>query len=397
VKILIYTVDFAPSIGGVQTITAILAKGLAEWSTPANGGPAETNDVTVVTRTPAGTMDDSHFPFRVVRLSGVARLYRLMRDADIIHVVGPAILPMAMGLFLRKPVIVGHHGYQAICPSGNYLHQPNATLCPGHFQRGHYFQCFRCQATEVSLGRSARNIFLMFPRRWLAKRVAANVGPSDHTGRRIALPRGQTIYHGIEDAFSAEDSRPVNHSPMCFLYLGRLVPEKGVDLLLAAAAKVRQAGDDFRLKIVGDGPERYRLESTAEELGLKGYVKFLGYRQGSELLEALAGVSTSVIPSRCEEACPVTAIEQMMRGQLMIVTDLGGIGEVVGGAGLKFPPGDADALAACISRVIHDPDLVLSLGAAARRRAIEVFSKNEMLHQHLELYAQHVYAPRNHQ
>jgi glycosyltransferase involved in cell wall biosynthesis len=391
-KILIYTDDFAPSIGGVQTMTAILAHGLADARSPANGRPAEVNEVTVVTRTPAGSMDDARFGFRVVRFPSKRQLYRLIRRADVIHISGPAILPMAIGYLLRKPVVVEHDGYQAVCPLGNYLHLPDRSLCPGHFQNGNYLECYRCQSVEMSRARSIRNLALMFPRRWLLKRIAVNVGASDHTGQRVALPRTQTIYHGIEDPLAAAPARASANSPVQFAYLGRLIPEKGVDLLLRAAAIAQKSGRDFSLRIIGDGPQRRELENLAAQLSLNGRVEFLGYRTGEQLIETLETVSVNVIPSRWEEACPLTAIEQMMRGLLIIATELGGTAEVVGDAGLKFPIDDADALAACISRVIDHPELIRSLGDAARRRALDVFSKDEMMHRHLELYGHCVHA-----
>jgi glycogen(starch) synthase len=390
-NILIYTHDFAPSIGGVQTITTILAQGLADANSPANGRPAQANDVTVVTRTPAGTMDDEHLAYRVVRFPSTAHLYQLIRRADILHISGPAILPMAMGLLLRKPVVVEHHGYQAICPSGVYLHQPDGALCPGYFESGDYRKCFHCQAAELSNSRSLRNLLLMFPRRWLAKRVTANIGPSNYTGRRIALPRTHTIYHGIEDPLAPAPVHQVSRKPLCFAYLGRLVPEKGVDLLLHAAGKLKQSGHAFRLKVIGDGPERKALEHIAEELHLGDWIEFLGYRQAGDLRDLLADVSVSVIPSRWEEAAGLAAIEPMMRGGLVIAADIGGLGEMVGNVGLKFPPDDTDALADCMRRVIENPDLINSVGEVARQRATKVFRKENMTEQHLHLYGRLVH------
>jgi glycosyltransferase involved in cell wall biosynthesis len=391
-NILIYTDDFAPSIGGVQTYIAILAQGLADARIPANGRPAESNEVTVVTRTPAGTMDDSRFGFPVVRLPSIGELYQLIRKADIIHISGPAILPMLIGYLLRKPVVVEHDGYQAICPLGNYLHLPDRSLCPGHFQNRDYLECYRCQSIEMSRAKSIRNLVLMFPRRWLLKRIAMNVGASDHTGRRVALPHTLTIYHGIEDPLADATARQRCKSPVQFAYLGRLIPEKGVELLLRAAAISQQSGRDFRLCIIGDGPQRGALEKLSTDLSLNERVEFLGYRTGEQLIETLESVSVSVIPSRWEEACPLTAIEQMMRGLLIIATELGGTGEVVGDVGLKFPTDDVNALADRISWVIDNPERIRSLGDAARRRALDMFSKDEMMHRHLELYGQFVHA-----
>lgn len=391
-NILIYTHDFAPSIGGVQTIYTILAQGLAAARSPANGRPEEVNEVTVVTRTPAGSMDDACFGFRVVRFPSTGQLFRLIRRADVIHISGPAILPMAIGYLLRKPVVVEHDGYQGVCPLGNYLHLPARSLCPGHFQNGNYLECYRCQSVEMSRAKNIRKLLLMFPRRWLLKRVAVNIGASNHTGRRVALPRTQTIYHGIEDPLAATSPRPIAAEPAQFACVGRLVTEKGVDVLLEAAAKLRRTNVHFRVKIIGDGPDRQRLESIAANLNLNGNVDFLGYRSGEALSAALSGVNAIIIPSLCEEAGPLTAIEQMMRGLLLIASDIGGLGELVGSAGLKFAPGDTDGLAACMRRVVDNPELIHSYGEAARRRALDFFSKEEMMHRHLELYSHCVHA-----
>ncbi len=390
-RILLYAVDFPPSIGGIQTISEILASGLAAAKTGANGN-LRAIDVTVVTRTPAGACDDSKFPFRVVRQPGFAALVKLVRETDIVHVVGPAIVPMAVGLLFGKAVAVQHGGYMAVCPIGNYLHLPDESVCPGHFQKGNYLECYRCQCVEMSRGKSVRNLLLMMPRRWLLERVAVNIGASDHTGRRVGLPRTVTIYHGIEDPLAltrgAEPRAvgPQDRLPIQFGFIGRLVSEKGVDLLLEAAAKVRSAGADFRLKIIGDGPDRRRLESLAAELGLGGEVSFLGYRNGEELAALLSEISVSVIPSRCEEAFGLTAVEQMMRGKLVVAADIGGLGEVVSETALKFAPGDAEELAACMRRIIEHPELIDALGEAARPRALELFSKEAMVREHLALY-----------
>src|SRR5271155_3694037 len=122
-KIVLFTGDFAPAIGGVQTIVMELARGLVEWRELLNGNSVRPFDVTVATRTPRGEMDDSALPFQVLREPNLTQLLQLFRKADVIHLAGASIVPMAMGLSLHKPVVVEHHGYQAICPSGNYLHE----------------------------------------------------------------------------------------------------------------------------------------------------------------------------------------------------------------------------------------------------------------------------------
>jgi hypothetical protein len=130
-KLLIYSHYFAPSLDGVENIVRKLATGLA--SPPFGGNPPEF-EVVVVTQTTRGTFDDSTLPFPVVRKPGIFRLTRLIRNSDVVHLAGPALLPLFLTRLIHKPIVVEHHGYQAICPNGSLLLQPEAEVCPGHFQ-----------------------------------------------------------------------------------------------------------------------------------------------------------------------------------------------------------------------------------------------------------------------
>ena len=125
-NLLIYSHYFAPSVGGVESIVQSLAAGIAELRTL--DGHREFN-VTVITETPAGTHDDSKFPFRVVRRPGVIGLWQLVRASDVIHAAGPAFLPMFLAWLSRKRFLVEHHGYQATCPNGLFVHQPDRAIC----------------------------------------------------------------------------------------------------------------------------------------------------------------------------------------------------------------------------------------------------------------------------
>ncbi|MGO8791399.1 MAG: glycosyltransferase family 4 protein [Terriglobia bacterium] len=380
-KILIYTHAFAPSVGGVETYVMRLARGLAERS---DHGAGSNLKVTVATHTPAGRMVDATLPFRVVRQPGLVRLFKLLWQTDIVHLAGPTFLPMLCGLLLRRPVVVEHSGYQAGCPNGLLLDERTKTVCPGHFMARRYRECVRCNAANVGLRKSLAMLLLTFPRRWLCARVAKNVGPSNHVGRRVALPRTVTIHHGVPEATKPE-SRDVT-TPVCFAYIGRLVWEKGVSVLLAAAGELTARGYDFRLRIIGDGPERSRLEQMTDGYGLRSRTVFAGYLQGDALAEALRDVSVTAIPSVWEDVAPVAAIEHMMQGRLLIASDIGGLGEIVGEAGLKFSARDAEGLASCLQRVLDEPDLPKVLGEKARQRALQFFREERMVAEHLFLY-----------
>jgi len=133
VKLLLYSHYFAPSIGGVETIVMSLARGLAELRAE-NG--AQEFEITLVTQTPREDFDDSALPFPVIRQPGFWRLMRLVRGADAVHLAGPALAPLALGLLWRKPVVVEHHGFQVICPTGQLLIESRGEPCPGHFMAG---------------------------------------------------------------------------------------------------------------------------------------------------------------------------------------------------------------------------------------------------------------------
>jgi glycogen synthase len=386
-KVLIYSKAFLPATGGIQTVVSELAHGLAEKGRSDSDGD-EKIEVTVVTRTKQRMDVDDSLPFRVVRCPNLQRLIQLVREADIVHVAGPAMLPLALGLFFHKPVIVEHHGYQSICPNGLLVYEPEHSVCPGYFKLRRYDMCVRCNAISRGWGNSLRDLILTFPRRWMCQKATRNIAVTEHVLKRIDLPRTEVVYHGIADrvGFSLEPSLENDGKPMQIGYVGRLVTEKGLPVLLRAAKRLDTEGVKFRLKFVGDGPERDNLERLARNLQFTNPVEFLGERRDAELAEALRSVRVVVMPSQCEETAGLAAIEQMMRGGVVIASDIGGLGEVVGDAGLRFKPGDSEGLYSRLRAVIESPSLRASLGLAARERAMQTFGADSMIERHISLY-----------
>jgi glycosyltransferase involved in cell wall biosynthesis len=389
-QILIYTHGFAPKIGGVETYVMLLAQGLAESVQAGKDGLR----VTVATPTPAEGNDDAALPFRVVRQPGLGRLIGLIREADVVHLAGPSILPLTLSLALRKPTAVEHHGYQAICPNGLLLLEPDKTLCPGHFMARHYGKCIACNAAHQSWFTGLVKVFATFPRRWACRLASINLPISDHVNRRQQLPRSQVVYYGIPDPRPQPpviDRGNANDAPprmKTFAYVGRLVSEKGLPLLLEAAHYLRDGGHQFRLKFIGDGPERLRMEDLATTLDIRECVEFTGFLEGEALEKVMRTIDAVVMPSVWEETAGLSAIEQMMRGRLVVAADIGGLGEVVGEGGLKFPPGDIEGLASCLRRVLDEPDLAKALGKKARQRALQLFLEERMVAEHLSVYRQ---------
>jgi glycogen synthase len=381
-KLLYYSHYFAPSIGGVETIVQSLASSISELQ--GLDGKNEF-DVTVVTETIAGDFDDGAFPFRIVRRPGILGLWKLTADCDLLHAAGPALLPILMAWLSRKRFVIEHHGYQAICPNGLLLHQPDLAVCPGHFQAGDYEECVKCLRCEVSGARAMMRLMLMFPRHWLSRKTSLNIAISNHVRKRIALPNTDVVYYGIAAAPANGDS-PIADRRVSFAYVGRLVPEKGIAVLLDAAKILKNEGLDFEIQLIGDGPERQRLETHIRVNELDSCVRITGFLTGDALASALRNVMVMVMPSIWEETAGLAAMEQMMCGKLVIVSDIGGLGEIVAESGLACAPGDANALAARMRSVILDRSIMERYGQLARTRASALFEQQRMIEEHARIY-----------
>ena len=379
-KILIYSHAFAPMVGGVETIVMALARGLVE--PPAADRPAD--EVTVVTAAARGDLDDAALPFHVVREPGLIRLIALVRGADIVHLAGPAMLPLAVGLLLRKRLVIEHHGFQAICPNGQMVYNPTSTPCPGHFMARRYHCCVRCNRDQ-GLPASLKMAALTFPRRFLSQRADANVAPTSWLQGLLGLRRSVTIHHGLAGGATLAEAKPPATPPV-ITYQGRLVSSKGVAVLLEAAALLRDRRLDFALRIIGDGADRATLEASAARLALGDRVQFLGTLRRDELERRLAESTAVVMPSLGGEVFGLVALENMMRARLVVASDIGALAEVVGDGGLTFPVGDPAALAERLQRILTSPALASQIRRRARERSLNCFDQTLMIEKHRSLY-----------
>jgi glycosyltransferase involved in cell wall biosynthesis len=167
--------------------------------------------------------------------------------------------------------------------------------------------------------------------------------------------------------------------------VARLHPSKGIDGLIAAAARVVTRLPHTRFLLVGDGTERAALERLAHELGIAEHIVFLGERRDVRFL--LAGLDLFVLPSR-EEGMGIVLIEAMATGIPVVATATGGIVEVVedGVSGFLVPRGDANALAESIILALSAPGRAEQVSANARRRAAAMFSIDTTVHRTEQIY-----------
>lgn len=166
---------------------------------------------------------------------------------------------------------------------------------------------------------------------------------------------------------------------------GRLDPVKDLPTLLGAFRLVSDKCGSARLLIVGEGPERTRLEAHASAAGFAGRVTFAGYRSDVRaLLPALDVYANSSI----HEGVSLTLLEAMSAGLPIVATRVGGTPEVIGDrqTGLLVPARSSAALAAAIERLLCEPESRAALGGSARARVEREFTTSAMVARYLEMY-----------
>jgi colanic acid/amylovoran biosynthesis glycosyltransferase len=154
----------------------------------------------------------------------------------------------------------------------------------------------------------------------------------------------------------------------------RLSPEKGISFLIHALKGLVDKGYALELRLAGNGPSREQLETLANELGVAGNVKFLGFLNEDEIISELEAADLFVLPSFIE-GLPVSAMEAMAIGVPVIATNIAGTSELVedGRTGVLVRPSDAQALMDAILRMVQDYAFRLQAAARGRQKVVDEF------------------------
>jgi len=226
--------------------------------------------------------------------------------------------------------------------------------------------------------------------------VAVGGAVRDALVRHEGLPAGriEVVYNGVDlstletgdDVRGAvRDELGVADEDFAVLQVARLdaIKDHGTALRAVAAAVAQQPR--IKLLIVGDGPERARIERQITDLDLAGAVKLLGLRR--DVPRLLAAADAFLLTS-VSEGIPMTVIEAMGAGVPVVATAVGGVPEVIETerSGLLAPAGNAAGLAQALCRLAHDAALAPRLVDSARRRAQELFSEPPMIDRYAEIY-----------
>ena len=226
-----------------------------------------------------------------------------------------------------------------------------------------------------NLTRKGKNSWLY---RWLYSQIDCIVFDSQlamdtflSTNPTIDRSKLKAIFNGVvlPDNIVPVDVRAEYNIPsgeLVVMYHGRLDPEKGLDVLIEAAALIREK--PFRLVLVGRGSDEYtaHLKELIATKGLQGKVVFTGFV--SNVLSLVASADIGVLASIVPEGCSLSAQEHMAQGHPIVATNNGGQREYIvdGSNGLLVPPADAPALAQAIGRLIDDDDLRQRMGRKAK-------------------------------
>ncbi len=319
----------------------------------------------------------------VQRIRGLLALIRpqIAHAHNIYHHLSPSVL---VELHRRDvPVVLTLHDLKLVCPA--YKMHTQGTICE---------RCRGGALRNVVRNRCIKNSTAMSALVWLESTVHKALDIYMRNVTRFVVPSrfflDKFADWGVDTSRFAHipnsidvDALEASEEPGdAFVYLGRLVPEKGVATLVKGAARAK-----VRLRIIGTGPEEAALRQLAQNLG--GDVEFTGYLSGSKLRAAISSARAVVIPSEWYENAPLSVMEASALGRPIIGADIGGIPELIRQeeTGFVFPSGSVEALAEVLERVQRlPPEDLRGIGAAGREWMRAEFSPSAYRDRMLALY-----------
>ena len=303
-KILIDSPAFLPQVGGLEINVANLAEQLARRG----------HEITVLTRT-AGDGTDGDSPFRVVRRPGPREILRQVRWCDVFFQANVGLRGLWPLLLVRRPWVVSHHSWYRR-PDGRIAWQDRLKrrLLP-----------FASASIAVS------------------RAIAEDLGSPAVV---IPNPYRDGLFRLLPGIERSGD----------LVFLGRLVSDKGVDILLDALFRLAGEGLHPRLTVIGEGPEAPGLREQAARLEIADRVDFFGTRTGMELVELLNRHRILVVPSRYNEPFGIVALEGIACGCVVVGSAGGGLKDAIGPCGRTFRNGDPEDLARVLGDLLRHPE-----------------------------------------
>lgn len=325
-KILFLSHNFYPYIGGIEVNSDILSKAFFDAG----------HDVKVLTWTIE--YGEKAYPFPIVRNPSIKQLFKLHKWADLVFENNPCLRLAWPNILFKHPNVIALNTWVSRIDNKIGMHGKIG------FQDRLKFWWFRHSSAVIAVSDAIRK-------------------HSYPPATVIGNPYQSDIFKRI----------PNIDKDLMFVFLGRLVPNKGADQAIIAikqliAADQKKQFLTFRLTltIIGDGPEKQKLEQLAIDHKVQDYVTFTGSLRGNKLAECLNRHQYILVPSLWEEPFGNVALEGMACGCLPIVSDGGGLPDAIGHAGLSFKRGNTDDLVSTIENLLANPDTEYQLRSAAQ-------------------------------
>lgn len=250
----------------------------------------------------------------------------------------------------RIPIFFVMHDMICVCPNCTML--SGGAVCEKCLD-GRYGHCVRGKCVKNSFFKSALAMLEAYFYKWRKTydKIDLYLAPSRFLADKLqaaGFTSSPVVF--LRNPLPADTEYGLNAAHENYLlYFGRLSAEKGLFTLLKAVGQM----EGVPLLIAGEGPLRGELERFARENGLTGRVSFLGYRKGRALWEVVEKSRCVIVPSECYENCPYTVMEAMAKGKPCIVSDMGGLPELVenGATGYTFRAGRAEDLRAAVEKL----------------------------------------------
>jgi glycogen(starch) synthase len=299
-KIVIVSLYFPPRVGGLENIMYGLAQRWHEMG----------HTVTVFTTTPG----KDRYDFEVIRSLSLLKLWIAVRHGDVFVEANISLKTTWVGFLYRKKWFVIHH---ALYDGGEYLK------------------------------RKLKRCFILFSNNIAVSNFIASTLPADST----VIPNfyDEVIFRKLPEIRKDKE----------IVFLGRLVSDKGLHLLVKALHILASQRVYYTLTVIGEGPERESIIKLVDECHLQDRVEFVGPKKGQELVAILNQHQVLVVPSVVRESFGIVVLEGLACGCKVVVSNGGGLPEAAGSFGVLFKSGDTDDLAKEI-RVAMDENMQLN-------------------------------------
>lgn len=307
-KILILTHRFNPEVGGIETNSEILANAFINFGA----------EVHLLTWTKQ--IGNENFPFKVIRSPDFKTIIKEHKWADAVFENNPCLRLSWVNTFIKKPLVIAVNTWVNRIKGNKSFRDKLKNLW------------FRRAYAVIAVSEAIRK------KEWNRAIVIEN-------------PYNDTLFKSLP---SVKKIKP-------FVFLGRLVSDKGADQAIKAISILKEKkiidADKLQLTITGDGPERENLVQLREKLGLYAAVHFTGVLRGDELVDCLNEHNYIVVPSVWEEPYGNVVLEGMACGCVPIASNGGGIPEAVGKAGFTFKRNDFADMADTMQQVLANKSL----------------------------------------